>query len=279
MGNFSTEDIKELKSRLPIVEELMAKKLELQRNIPSYTDKKIQRAIKVLENLNTSIDFFERLSFADQEALDTLINFNFYHQNNRFQSMAKRRLTNINTDHWPQGMLSCLSWKNLPLIKTVEDYAVIPLIIQNLRPRTIIEIGSGSGASALWMADHLQINNINGKVYSIDIHPASFENKSIEFIKGDAKQIEYLIPKKMALDLPHPWLIVDDAHQTIQSVLAYFEPLMHIGDYVYVEDSFKQQEIIGEFLMIKKNSFLVDTFYTDFFGRNSVSAKNSILKK
>ena len=78
MGNFSTEDIKELKSRLPIVEELMAKKLELQRNIPSYTDKKIQRAIKVLENLNTSIDFFERLSFADQEALDTLINFNFY---------------------------------------------------------------------------------------------------------------------------------------------------------------------------------------------------------
>jgi len=99
MGSFSTEDIKELKSRLPIVEELMAKKLELQRNIPSYTDKKIQRAIKVLENLNTSIDFFERLSFADQEALDTLINFNFYHQNNRFQSMAKRRLTNINTDH------------------------------------------------------------------------------------------------------------------------------------------------------------------------------------
>ena len=40
MGNFSTEDIKELKSRLPIVEELMAKKLELQRNIPSFMDKK-----------------------------------------------------------------------------------------------------------------------------------------------------------------------------------------------------------------------------------------------
>ena len=54
---------------------------------------------------------------------------------------------------------------------------------------------------------------------------------------------------------------------------------MQRGDYVDVEDSKKQQNSIGAFIMNDQNSFMTDTFYTDFFGRNSVSAKNSILKK
>ncbi len=273
------QELKELKNHIPFLKELLLKKLELQQNIPSYADKQIQRAITILETSNKFDLESEAFTAQDQDSFRALIAYNHYHQIGRFQSMAKRHLTILESENFPQGIVSSLTWKKMPLIKTVEDFAIIPLLIQNLRPQTIIEIGSGSGASAVWMADHLMMNEIEGRVYSIDTHELNIKHKAVEFIRGDANELEALLPKTKIECLPHPWLIVDDAHQTIVSVLEYLNSMMQTGDYVYVEDSYKQQEQLGAFMMRQQNSFLVDTFYTDFFGRNSVSAKNSILKK
>lgn len=53
--------------------------------------------------------------------------------------------------------LTCHSYtyRGLPLIKTPFDFALYHLLLWNLKPKTIIEIGSFAGGSALWMGDIL----------------------------------------------------------------------------------------------------------------------------
>jgi cephalosporin hydroxylase len=55
-----------------------------------------------------------------------------------------------------QGTTACLEWKGKPLFKTVFDYAMLPMLLWELKPATVFEIGSGAGASAIWMADTMK---------------------------------------------------------------------------------------------------------------------------
>ena len=88
-----------------------------------------------------------------------------------------------------QGAWDCLQWRGLPLFKTVYDFAIVPMLIWELRPATIIEVGSGSGASAVWMADLLQAFDIEGSVVSLDINPPEASHPKVRFIGGDCNRI------------------------------------------------------------------------------------------
>jgi len=276
-----TEKFNTLLMQSTVLEKHLKKKLKVQKQIPSYADKKIMETITKIKKCKT-LDNYLKAEKGDKSNLNLAHTFFTQSQTKRFQYHAKRILegsSDIPPTISSQGTISTLSWKGLPLIKTKEDFAIITQLIQELRPKTIIEIGSGCGASAIWMADLLLINQVKGKVYSIDQQKVDTSYDTVEFIQGDAIRLKELLPRAKVTLLPHPWLIIDDAHQTIVSVLEYLNPMMQRGDYVYVEDSKKQQNSIGAFIMNDQNSFMTDTFYTDFFGRNSVSAKNSILKK
>ena len=63
-----------------------------------------------------------------------------------------------------QGAPSLMHWRGTPLMKNVFDFAMYPALIAELRPRTVFEIGSGMGASAVWFADHLTFCGIDGRV-------------------------------------------------------------------------------------------------------------------
>ena len=63
-----------------------------------------------------------------------------------------------------------------------------------LKPRTIFETGTYSGACALWMADTMKMYKQDTHVYSIDIDLGLVENlamqdENITIKQGDAKQI------------------------------------------------------------------------------------------
>ena len=57
-----------------------------------------------------------------------------------------------------QGAPSLMRWRGMPLMKNVFDFAIYPALIAELRPRTMFEVGSGSGASAAWFADNLTLS-------------------------------------------------------------------------------------------------------------------------
>ena len=176
-----------------------------------------------------------------------------------------------------QGVRDCNSWRGIALGKSVYDFALIPMIIWENRPATILEIGSGEGASAIWMADLCKSYALSTRVYSVDIKPPNVTYDGVTFLSGDIRNIPYLSDNTLfdVTTLPHPWLIVEDAHVNVNKVMKYFATHMHRGDYIIIEDSRSKMQSKLEV----PNTLLVDTYYCDYFGRNATSSVNTILRK
>ena len=49
-----------------------------------------------------------------------------------------------------QGTHGLFTWKNHTIFKSVYDLAIYSMLIEELKPDVIIEIGSGKGGSAVW---------------------------------------------------------------------------------------------------------------------------------
>jgi cephalosporin hydroxylase len=169
-----------------------------------------------------------------------------------------------------------MHWKGLPLFKTVFDFSLYNMMLWNLRPKTIIEIGSGTGASAIWLADLMEMFGIDGAVYSVDLNQPGLQHKNISFIQGDCWKIQEVFAEGTLKNAPHPWLLIEDAHVNVSGVLQYFHSYFESGDYMIVEDSDRKRKDIGQFLTYHPDCYKVDTHYTDFFGRNATCSLDSI---
>ncbi len=175
-----------------------------------------------------------------------------------------------------QGLAECLQWKGLPLFKTVYDFSSYPMLLWHLRPATIFELGSGSGASAVWMRDLCEIFQIPCEVYSLDIKPPEVRRAGVHFMAGDCKRIQEILLPDMMQSAPHPWLVVEDAHVNTAGVFEHFHQYLRSGDYLVVEDSVNKLQTIAGFLTGREAQYRVDTRYTDLFGRNATCAGDSI---
>ena len=183
--------------------------------------------------------------------------------------------SNIHIDSFllSQGVRDCMTWRGIALGKSIYDFALYSMIIWENSPATILEIGSGEGASAIWMADLCQSYGLPTRVYSIDINPVTLKYERVTFAKGDSRGINNtMFDIEM---LPHPWLIVEDAHIEMNKVMRYFEKHMHTGDYIIIEDSRGKMQSKLEV----PNTLYVDAYYCDYFGVNATSAMNTILRK
>jgi cephalosporin hydroxylase len=175
-----------------------------------------------------------------------------------------------------QGAPSLMRWRGTPLMKNVFDFAIYPTLIAEVRPRTIFEVGSGLGASAVWFADNLAMCGLDGRVHSVDRIKAAMEHPRVDFYQGDCSDPERLFDTELLRSQPHPWLVVEDAHHNVAAVLEQLHKFMLPGDYLVVEDSDVKREAIRAFLGAYPGGYLVDTRFTDYFGRNATCAADSI---
>lgn len=176
-----------------------------------------------------------------------------------------------------QGKAQCLSWKGSPLFKSVYDFAILPMLLWELKPATVFEIGSGTGASARWMADIVAGYGLDTQIYSADLKPIATPYRGVHFLAGDCMSPASLFGDDLIRSAPHPFLIIEDAHINVREVLLYIDGFLTDGDYLFVEDSLTKHDALAVFLSERPDQYLVDTFYTDFFGRNATSAIDSIL--
>ena len=194
----------------------------------------------------------------------------------RFVPFSDRpQYSNIHIDSFllSQGVKDCMTWRGIAVGKCVYDFALYPMIIWENSPATILEIGSGEGASAIWMADLCKSYNLPTQVYSMDIDPVTLKYEKVTFGRGDSRGINNtMFDIEM---LPHPWLIVEDAHVRMNKVMRYFEKHMHTGDYIIIEDSRGKMQS----KLKVPNTLYVDAYYCDYFGINATSAMNTILRK
>jgi cephalosporin hydroxylase len=175
-----------------------------------------------------------------------------------------------------QGISECMHWKGLPLFKTVFDCSLYSMMLWDLRPKTIIELGSGAGASSIWLADLMEMFDIEGTIYSVDLKQSKLQYPNVRFIQGDCYQIEQVFTDNFLKTLPHPWLLIEDAHVNVYGVLRHFHSHLQLKDYIVVEDSARKQTALSQFLNQFPDCYKVDTYYTDFFGRNATCAQDSI---
>ncbi|NES64350.1 MAG: cephalosporin hydroxylase [Okeania sp. SIO2D1] len=206
------------------------------------------------------------------------------------------------------------TWKGMILAKGVSEITVYPMLMYELQPKTIIEIGAFNGGSAIWFADIAKALEIESYVYSTDIDLSLLDEKAkdhprVNFIEGDSNHIESVLPPELLSTLPHPWFITEDAHVNSAGILEYFHNNgLESGDYIIIEDTnplmwkrgikdekvigaydedYPDQETLGERLMKElegwlknhEDEYLIDSYYLDMYGYNVSKNWNSVLKK
>jgi len=175
-----------------------------------------------------------------------------------------------------QGAPSLMRWRGTPLMKNVFDFAIYPALIAELRPLTVFEVGSGLGASAAWFADHMALCGIEGRVHSVDLVKPAAAHPGVDFHQGDCSDPARLFACELLRSAPHPWLVVEDAHHNVAAVLEQFHAFLCPGDYLVVEDSDVKRDALRTFVGAHPGDYLVDTRFTDYFGRNATCAADSI---
>lgn len=187
------------------------------------------------------------------------------------------------------------SYKGVPMIKNPFDFALYPLLLWQERPRTILEIGSKDGGSALWLGDMLDNFGLDGGILSLDIVPVTaVAHKRVRFMETDARHLEETLTPELLATLPRPWLVIEDAdhaYATSSAVLRFFHPLLEAGEIIVVEDGIISDldqdpqcnsgphRAIKEHLESHPGEYSMEADYMDFFGYNFTWCTNGFLRK
>lgn len=182
-------------------------------------------------------------------------------------------------------------YRGVTYLKNPFDYVMYQMIINEVKPDLIIEVGTRFGGGALYMADILDVIG-KGQVHTIDIvdyveSPLVKNHPRIKrFLKGyqgydlaNAKGFETI-------------LVIEDASHTYQDCKAAidkFAPLVSNSSYLIVEDGIVTElnlegfnggplKAISEFLP-NHSEFVVDKKWCNFFGNNATHNVSGFLKK
>jgi cephalosporin hydroxylase len=177
---------------------------------------------------------------------------------------------------YSQGAGPVFRWRGVPCFKSSYDFAIYAMLIDELRPETIIELGSGAGASALFFADLCTSMGLTTEIISIDTAIGEIVDPRITFIQSDCSAWLDAIAKSKR-EFRRPCLLIEDFHGDLAGCFEHIDLTLEIGDYLVIEDSFPKQSRIAE--AIADRPYLIDSKYTDFFGVNCTSAINSIFVK
>lgn len=195
-----------------------------------------------------------------------------------------------------EAMLENYRWRGLPFHKNPFDIAIYLKILQDLKPKVIIEIGSASGGSAKFFADQTKLLELGSSVYSLDINPVvGLNEKNLRFFEGDILRLEDSPVPKILKDAKRPLLVVEDGPHTFEGCLAalnFFHMHLEPGDMIVVEDGNLRDfgirylglndgpnRAVKEFLKFHSNQYTVRTDLCDFYGQNATWNTDGYLER
>jgi cephalosporin hydroxylase len=182
-----------------------------------------------------------------------------------------------------QGTMA-YSYRGVQLQKNPFDLALYSMLLDQTRPRTLIEIGSYQGGSALWFADQASVRGLGLEVLSIDLQvPATAAGPSVNFLQGDARELGKVLPPVLMNAVARPLMVVEDSSHlsgTTVAVLEFFDRWLRSGEYIVIEDGNLSDmrvahlydggplRAIEAFLEKRADHYEVDRGLCDYFGRN-----------
>jgi cephalosporin hydroxylase len=178
------------------------------------------------------------------------------------------------------------------------DMANYQVLLGELRPATVFEIGAFEGGRTLWLADTLTAHGIAANVVAVDlVAPRGLSDPRIRCLLGDAQDLPRVLTDDLMAGLPRPFLVIEDsAHDlpTCLAVLEFFDRHMRPGDYIVIEDgnaaallapSGARDELaapsqaIARFLERRGEAYEIDARYCDRFGYNATANPNGWLRR
>ena len=165
------------------------------------------------------------------------------------------------------------------------------MIISEIKPDLIIEIGTHEGGSALYMGDLLNILK-NGVVHTIDIKPIYNEillnHPRIKLFSEGWEKYNLEETKKFS-----KILLIEDGSLTYEQTkgaIEKFSPIVSVGSYLIIEDGIIDElgmknnynggpkRAIYEFLKNNLN-YKIEKRWCNFFGKNATFNVNGYLKR
>jgi cephalosporin hydroxylase len=183
-------------------------------------------------------------------------------------------------------------YNGLKSLKCPFDYLNYQMIIDEVKPDLIIEIGTHFGGNSLYLADLLQLRN-RGVLHTIDVNEYGDLSKldshpRIKRFLGGYENYD----TNQIMEFENVLIIDDGSHQYIDVLnsLNKFNKFVTINSYFIVEDGvlselgYKESyeggplRAIEEFLKENKN-FIIDEKWINFFGKNATFNPKGYLKK
>ena len=142
------------------------------------------------------------------------------------------------------------TWLGRPIIQMPQDIVGLQEIIWEVKPDLIIETGIAHGGSLIFSASMLELIGGNGKVLGIDIDIRQHNRqeieqhslfKRIEMIQASSVSDETAQAVfKIAADYEHIMVVLDSnhTHAHVKKELELYSPLVSVGSYLVVLDTF-----------------------------------------
>jgi len=184
-----------------------------------------------------------------------------------------------------------VTYRGVKAVRCPFDYLMYQMIISEIKPDLIIEIGTRIGGGAYYLADLLD-NLGKGIVHTIDIvdevDPIVKKHKRIKFFTEGWANYNIEIAKKY-----DKILIIEDASHMYKDtigVLNKFHELVSLESYFIIEDGIINKlglekkydggplRAIREFLP-KHPEYVVDRKWCNMFGKNATFNVNGYLRK
>ncbi|SHG30237.1 Cephalosporin hydroxylase [Flavobacterium fluvii] len=184
-----------------------------------------------------------------------------------------------------------VTYKGIKAIRCPFDYVIYQMIICELKPDLVIEIGTNIGGGALYIADLLDMNG-KGILHTIDIvdivDPRVKEHKRIKFFTKGWE--DYNLELTQGFE---KILIIEDAshyYKDTIGILNKFYSLVTLDSYFIIEDGIinelgLEKDYLGgplkalrEFLP-NHPEFIVDRKWCNMFGKNATFNVNGYLKR
>ena len=174
------------------------------------------------------------------------------------------------------------TYRGVSMMKNPIDLALIQMILFLEKPQVVVEIGSRTGASALWLYDQLKTFGIEAKIFSIDI-----VDKVDEVVRNNPN-ISFYFEGWEGFDLSQlptgKTLVIDDGSHIAKDVfgaLEKFTPAVSPGSLYIVEDGALLKsgqgwrygggpvKAVRDFMAKNPGVYLEERLWNDFFGKNS----------
>jgi len=209
-------------------------------------------------------------------------------------------MTNLNINQIQDG-IGKMTYRGVGLLKFPLDYVIYQMIIFEVKPDLIIEIGTYGGGTALYIADLLNIIG-KGEVHTVDIYPKLTPEMSCgSDLVIKHPRIKYFNEGYEGYNLSNciefeKILVIDDGSHKYEDVLKTlnkFKDIISINSYFIVEDGNCYDlypkvdyavwnggplRAIHEFIENNSN-YIIDRKWCDFYGNNSTFNTDGYLKK